>query len=394
MVKKSIQQQLDHSSIQLMLNEPFWGNLLSGIPKRFVEEGASFYWSIGQGEMPLLELCIKVGAWNDLTKEEALKYGQLKHELLHLVWGHPLMAHRYTDTKLFDIACDWVVNQYLPPSQRPVSIHSIEEFSSKKLLPFQPAAYYYQAMEQWMQEDNEQGKSIATFPSNPSHKNWYQQFAQLSQIERDILSAGIDQLIQQTIERVGEATLMHWPSALRLHLINRKNNQRSLQNWRRILRLFIGRHHTTRLKHTIRRPSKRYGTSPGLRLQQRQKVLVALDTSGSIQESDFQAFFREIHHLWKLGADLYILECDTQIRKQYTYQGQLPAFVMGRGGSSFDPPIRWANERYHPDAIVYFTDGQAPNLQEKSRYPILWVLNQRNSRNWEQTQGTPVWMKK
>jgi len=71
LVKNAIQQQLDHSSIQLMLNEPFWGHLLSGIPKRFVEEGASFYWSISQGEMPLLELCIKVGAWNDLTKEEA-----------------------------------------------------------------------------------------------------------------------------------------------------------------------------------------------------------------------------------------------------------------------------------------------------------------------------------
>ena len=377
-----------------MLNEPFWGHLLSGIPKRFVEDGPAFYWSISQGEVPLLELCIQVHAWNDLAKERAAKHGLLKHELLHLVFGHPLLAHRYSDTKRYDLACDWAVNQYLPPVQGVDTTNPIAKVSDEKLLPFKAADYYYQTLGQGMQEDQELEKSIVTFPSNPAHKNWHQQFAHLNQIERDILFSGIDQLIQQTIERVGETTLMHWPSALRLYLVNRTPSQRSVQNWRRILRLFIGRHHTTRLKHSIRRPSKRYGTTPGLRLQQRQKILVALDTSGSIQENDFQAFFREIHQLWKLGAKVDILECDTQIRKQYTYQGHPPAFVTGRGGSSFDPPIQWANEHHHPDAIIYFTDGQAPALQEKSRYPILWVLNQRNSGNWQQSQGTPVWMKK
>ncbi len=377
-----------------MLNEPFWGHLLSGIPKRFVEEGPAFYWGISKGEVPLLELCIQAPTWNDLTRKKEAKHGLLKHELLHLVFRHPLLAHSYTDTRRYNLACDWAVNQYLPPAQRSDTTKSIANFSDEKLLPFKSADYYYQTLGQWMQIDQELEKAIASFPSNPSHKSWYLQFANLSPIERDILSAGIDQLIQQTIERVGEATLMHWPSALRLYLVNRKTSQRSVHNWRRILRLFIGRHRTTRLKHSIRRPSKRYGTTPGLRLQQRQKILVALDTSGSIQENDFYAFFREIHQLWKLGAKVDIMECDTQIRSQYTYQGHPPPFVMGRGGSNFDPPVRWANDHHHLDAIIYFTDGQAPTLQEKSRYPILWVLNQRNSGNWEQSQGTPVWMKK
>ncbi len=374
-----------------MLNEPFWGHLLSGIPKRFVENGPAFYWSIRQGEAPLLELCIAVKAWNALSKDSATKYGRLKHELLHLLFGHPLITHRYENPRLFDLACDWTVNQYLPPTQAPRTLHPMESFSDKNWLPFKPVAYYYQAMEQWLLESE---KSISSRPLSLAHKNWHQHFSQLTQVQRDILLAGIDQLIQQTIQRVGEARIMHLPEALRLYLNGRNTKQRSVQNWRRILRLFAGQHHTTRLKHSIRRPSKRYGTTPGLRLHKRRKILIALDTSGSIQETDFQAFFREIHHLWKLGADLYILECDTQIRKQYAYQGQAPAFVMGRGGSNFDPPIQWANTSYSPDAIIYFTDGQAPVLREKSRCPILWVLNQQPNKTWQQTQGTSIWMKK
>lgn len=377
-----------------MLNEPFWGHLLSGIPKRFVDDGPAFYWCISQGEVPLLELCIEVQAWNDLAKEREAKPSLLKHELLHLVFGHPLLAHQYPDTRRYDLACDWAVNQYLPPAQGSDTTNPITNFSDEEWPPFKAADYYYHTLGQRMQQDQALENQIAASPSKPSHKNWYQQLSKLTQIQRDILLASIDQLIQQTIERIGEVAIMHWPTALRLHLLSRKIKQRSVHNWRRILRLFIGRHHTTRLKHSIRRPSKRYGTTPGLRLQQRQNILVALDTSGSIQENDFQAFFREIHQLWKLGAKVYILECDTQIRSQYTYQGHPPPFVMGRGGSSFDPPVRWANEHHHPDAIIYFTDGQGPTLQEKSRYPILWVLNQRNSGNWQQSQGTPVWMKK
>lgn len=374
-----------------MLDEPFWGHLLSGIPKRFVKAEPAFSWRIGQGQMPLLELCIAMEVWEGLSSDKASKLARLKHELLHLVFGHPLLAHQYENPRLYDLACDWTVNQYLPTIQAPSSGHPMEGFSGKDLVHFEPVAYYYPAMEQWLLDNK---KSKSSLPLNLAHKSWHQHFSQLTQVQRDILLAGIDQLIQQTIQRVGEARIMHLPDALRFYLNGRKNKQRPLQNWRRILRLFAGQHHKTRLKHSIRRPSKRYGTTPGLRLHKRRKILIALDTSGSIQENDFQAFFREIHHLWKLGADLYILECDTQIRRQYVYQGQAPTFVMGRGGSNFDPPIQWANTSYQPDAIVYFTDGQGPVLREKSRCPILWVLNQKSNQTWQQTQGTPVWMKK
>jgi len=62
-------------------------------------------------------------------------------------------------------------------------------------------------------------------------------------------------------------------------------------NWRRILRLFAASSNSTYLKNTIRRPSKRYGTTPGIKVKRQQKLLLAIDTSGSVQKEEFLEFF-------------------------------------------------------------------------------------------------------
>ena len=128
------------------------------------------------------------------------------------------------------------------------------------------------------------------------------------------------------------------------------------------------------MKNTIGRPPKRYGTSPGLKIQKRQKILVAIDTSASVN-ADLQAqFFGEILHIWRQGAQVYIVECDVEIQQQYEYLGKTPTITKGEGGTSFDAPIMFANSVYLPDAIIYFTDGKGNVPTVKSRFPILWVV--------------------
>lgn len=391
-----IHKELQSISIQWILDDPFWGHLLSGIPKSTAQGLAPLSWSIESGSPPILQLSVTPASWAKLPSLEIKKAGLL-HELLHLIFHHPFTTDYFHFPHLYDLACDWIIDELqIIPNERSVGISPAAlgiEITGTRV------ESYYQILEQfWLTEIRSPNPSPAlqklkeyqSDAARSSHQSWHTSIAKLSQGEKDIIKAGIDQLLNTTLQRVGPAAISHWPAALRLALENRKPVVQSTINWRRVLRLFVGRNKKTQLKNTLRRPSKRYGTTPGLRIHQQQKLLVVLDTSASIQALQFDSFFAEIHHLWKLGVEVHIIECDTKIRRDYPYLGQRPSFVEGRGGSSFDPPIDWANQVYHPDAILYFTDGDGPRLQVKSRYPLLWIRSQSQRGQWVQEQGISI----
>ncbi len=161
-----------------------------------------------------------------------------------------------------------------------------------------------------------------------------------------------------------------------------------------MLRIFTASSSRTRLRNTIRRPSKRYGTTPGIKIQAKQKILVAVDTSGSVNQNELKEFFGELYYIWKQGAEIYVVECDTIIHNHYLYKGTPPEVVSGRGGTNFDAPIVFANEEYMPDAIVYFTDGYAPAPTVVSRRPILWMVTHQgiDYESWDFLPGRKVKM--
>ena len=390
-----IHQEFQSISIQWMLDDPFWGHLLSGIPKSTAPGPSAISWSVESGNPASLQLSIDPGRWAHLGSLE-VKKAQLQQELLHLLFHHPFDTGHFHFPHLYDLACDWIIEKLKIIPHQPQIGFSPATFGIEVAGTSNEVAAYYQPLEQfWLEEVQaprphaalQKLKEYETSASRYPHKPWHQAIAKLSQGEKDIIQAGVDQLLISTLDRVGAPAIAHWPAALRLVLEARQPTARSTVDWRRVLRLFMVRHKRTYLKNTLRRPSKRYGTTPGIRIHQQQKLLVVLDTSASMQAAQFHSFFTEIHHLWRLGAAIHIVECDTQIRRDYPYLGQRPPYVEGRGGSSFDPPIQWANQIYHPDAVLYFTDGEAPKLQTASRYPLIWVLSQARANTWSQDQG-------
>ena len=165
-------------------------------------------------------------------------------------------------------------------------------------------------------------------------------------------------------------------------------------NWRRTLRLFAASSSRTRIRNTIKKPSKRYGTSPGIKIQRKQKIGVALDSSGSVNHEELQLFFSELYHIWKQGAEIMVVECDVDIQRIYPYRGKTPELVQGRGGTRFDAPIKWANEDYRPDALIYFTDGFAAKPEIRCRIPLLWMISPNGlaAENWDSLPGRKVKM--
>ena len=90
------------------------------------------------------------------------------------------------------------------------------------------------------------------------------------------------------------------------------------------------------------------------------ELVVAVDTSGSIDQEYFQMFFKEIETIAKDKDRLTILECDTQINKVYSKyrRGDYKKIELhGRGGTSFGPVFDWMKEHKKDKALlVYFTD--------------------------------------
>ncbi|NET33736.1 MAG: hypothetical protein F6K19_17230, partial [Cyanothece sp. SIO1E1] len=264
---EDIHKELQSISIQWMLDDPFWGHLLSGIPKCIAPGPSVLSWSLENGPPPSLQLSIDPAKWAQLDSFE-LKKVHLQHELLHLLFHHPFDAGHFHFPHLYDLACDWIIEQL-----RIIPHHTQVGFSPASLgiemaRMSNQVETYYQPLEQFWLTEIQASKPHAALQklqayeasaARAAHQNWHQAIAKLSQGEKDIIQAGVDQLLISTLQRVGPAAISHWPATLRLVLETRQPVAKPVINWRRVLRLFVGRNKKTLLKNTLRRPSKRYG---------------------------------------------------------------------------------------------------------------------------------------
>jgi predicted metal-dependent peptidase len=134
-------------------------------------------------------------------------------------------------------------------------------------------------------------------------------------------------------------------------------------------------------KKIRRKENRRYTENPGLKIKMRQHMLLAIDTSGSVSNEELMEFMNEIHHIYKAGVDITIVQCDTHIRSIEPYKGKHEMNVVGRGGTYFDPVLEYYNENINKyTSLVYFTDGEC-NASVKPKGKVLWVISERSDMN-------------
>jgi len=326
----------------------------------------------------------------------------------------------FTNKSVFNIAADLVVNQYILDSQLPEGAVTLKTFDylgpvyGISLEPLQSTRYYYDKLMEVIKKDPvldikkyEASLGAVTKLSdllNPDtehqqkHASW-REFENLTEAEKKIMEYQLHNHVKNVMERILDGSQK--PGNLPAHLVEQLSSfleeYRPQLNWRRVLRRFTSSSTSSYLKNTLRRPSKRYGTTPGIKVKRRQRILVALDTSGSVPIEHIELFFAELHHIWKKGADVIVTECDADINSTYPYRGHPPESVAGRGGTDFNPPIELANKSLRPDCIVYFTDGYEKAPIVKSRCPILWVISPIGIKEtdlvWHELRGKKIKMK-
>ncbi len=165
-------------------------------------------------------------------------------------------------------------------------------------------------------------------------------------------------------------------------------------SWQQLLKRFVGTiphgHRKTRTRLSRRQP-ERYDISGSIN-DRLVKIVVAIDTSGSMSDEDLQRIMVEIFDI--IGTrkcEVTIIECDAEIQRIYqAYSVKDVSFnVQGRGGTSFVPVIEHVNSnRYFRDAIlIYFTDGMGDSsIPRPLTLRTMWVLQDDQC---ELSVGTP-----
>lgn len=388
------QGDVTKTGIKLLLEEPFYGHVFSGLLRKIGTETESISISVEEKHPSLV---INAAYWDNIDNDN-IKYGLLKHQLLHLSLKHPFMRGRFQHKNIFDMAADLVVNQYIHPIHLQEDAITLDKYPKLKHLKKGESVGYYYLKILEIQEKDDNPKSQMPDENNEhlkQHKNW-SSFGQIPRMEQRMMQSALDDALVQAAERTDEKLQGHLPGSLYRLLQERMTKAKQQVNWRRVLRIFIGTGKRTYLKNTIRRPSKRYGTTPGIKVKQKQKILVGLDTSGSVSPEELAVFFSEMSHIQRQGVEIMVAECDSALQRTYIL-GTYPSLeVKGGGGTDFTPVINFANDNYRPDAIVYFTDGYANAPEILSKCPILWMISetgiQTNGEHWGNLIGRKVRM--
>jgi predicted metal-dependent peptidase len=160
-------------------------------------------------------------------------------------------------------------------------------------------------------------------------------------------------------------------------------------------RMLLARYMTAvaRDDYSYQRPSRREGDAilPTLKSTQ-VDVVVVLDTSGSINDTEMREFVSEIDAIkGQMRARLTLHACDARLCEHGPWvfepweEFTMPDNIYGRGGTRFTPPFEWLrDEGRSPDLLVYFTDaeGEFPKLEPD--FPVLWLVKGRARVPWGQ----------
>lgn len=159
--------------------------------------------------------------------------------------------------------------------------------------------------------------------------------------------------------------------------------------WRMLLARYLTA--AARDDYSFLRPSRREASYilPSLRSSQ-VDLVVALDTSGSISDTEMGEFLAEVNAIkGQIRARVTLLACDETVDPDgpWTYEPwqdfKLPKAFAGGGGTRFGPVFDWLDSvGRQPDILVYFTDAEGEFPDREPPYPILWLVKGKTKTPW------------
>jgi len=357
----------------------FYAHVLIRMGRQVSDDVDTMAVTMDRGRVALL---VNPRFWDSLADRPHAREGVLIHEVLHVVLRHLERSLSIPDRETFNIAADLAVNEIVGAHRLPEGAYLIENMPEDLgLSRGATAEAHYDRMKQAEREGKRRpgGASGADSAGRGNHTLWPVDGG------ADGAPSGSAPHVSPSDVRVSTNELVNAAAreTLQAHgripgelarAIEAAKPRRARTDWRSVLRIFGASGTVTHLKPTIMSESKRFGTVPGVRVRQKQSLAVVIDTSGSIGDAEVEAFFSEIHGIWRLGVDVTVIECDAEIPEGgvWKYKGSMRRQPEGGGGTDFDPAISFANGKPF-DGVVYLTDGYGGRTVP-CRWRMLWML--------------------
>lgn len=423
----NVKKEMEIHCVELTRVFPFYGYIMMQMPKVYISNQNG---TLAVGKR-LDEVLLKLYIYEDYIKELYSKVDKtkrsvvdkhilevLKHEILHVCFYH--CSVQLPDEHRKSIACELEANSYINRAnlisengEKPGVFPEDFNLPSKKGMLF-----YYDALKDNKQyqdlknqdsqrikifiksgsnsdnngdngdSSNKEGECsicITTDGSNSndnlndgkisskqldSHDQWKELPNDPSIIEtiKDIIRKS-DDICHQRGDQYGNI-----PGCLMDQIRQSLEVKKPVIPWQRILRNFVSSSIESILGFTLRRKSKRFGTRPGSYKEDVLKLLVGIDTSGSVCEEQLKLFFNELHWISKEGyVTVDVAECDTMIQRVYPFK-KFDGNVQGRGGTDLEPVLDYAVKNKY-DCLIFFTDFCTPTISKIYNIPILWCIS-------------------
>lgn len=152
------------------------------------------------------------------------------------------------------------------------------------------------------------------------------------------------------------------------------------QDWRAILARFV--QEASLNDYSWKIPNGRYahmGTYlPSLKSEDIGTVVIAIDTSGSIDGDLLSKFLSEVQAAVDATQPkcTYAIACDAEVQEVAVFQSgdEIKLPLKGGGGTNFRPVFEYIEqEGINPACLIYFTDMAGCFPDDAPDYPVLWV---------------------
>lgn len=364
--------KLERAYKKILIENSFYGIFLLGFSK-IVDESVETACVRRKGIN--CELVINPKYWE--TQDDTQQINLLLHEVHHIIFQHMFMWDSFPNKQVLGLAADCEVNSYLSNLDNTWIVPSLWQLPDKQGTKF----YYENILKQESPQQQSGGSGNGNNSQNNNsnlktkddHSQWKKDFQDCSDAEKQLIQNQINQQIksaaEQTIKTRGTI-----PAELQDIVNDLLKVKPRIFDWKAYFRRMLGSIYDINLKKTRRKESIRFPGAAGIKHKKKVSILVAVDTSGSVNKRELEDFFSEITHIYKAGARITILECDSKISANYEYTGKWDGTVHGRGGTDFKPVIDYYRKNLKDyAALVYFTDGEC-SIPDNVPRDTIWVI--------------------
>jgi len=395
MADEDVKNKLVAARTRLIIEQPFLGTLVLRLPL----ESANADWckttatdarKIFYNSQYLEQL--------DLDQTQFV----LAHEALHCALSHFVRRH-HRDKHRWDVACDYAINPLLIDEglKPPPGILLEDGFTGMT------AEEIYPSIEEncddtpmdrhvYDEQDNAdkglgQGEKSKDKPKNKSSENEGEggkgasQPAPLTKSQQENLDTQWQQRLAAAAQIAKQAGRLRGAMSRMV-----EHNLQAQFPWRNLLAQYVSSF--ARDDYSYARPSSRRGDPvvyPSLRSGQ-VNMVVGLDTSGSVSDSEISEFLSEIDAIKAhMRARIVFHACDSELASGGPWifepweEFTLPNNLQGGGGTNFNPVFDWVDQQdISPDLLVYFTDAQGDFPLAQPNYAVIWLVKGKAKVPW------------